>query len=124
MTAGDGPRNTPLVFKIEDADAWRAAEAAGAYHGAALDHRDGFIHLSAGDQVRSTLQAHFAGRRNLVLIALDTARLGDGLKWERSRGGAPFPHLYGALPMTAVVGVQAIGDDGSLPPLPTWCISE
>lgn len=65
--------------------------------------RDGFIHFSTEGQMRGTAAKHFAGQGNLVLLAVDDADLGAALKWEASRGGALFPHLYGALPVSSVV---------------------
>jgi uncharacterized protein (DUF952 family) len=91
-----------LIYKIHpDAD-WREAERAGVFTGAAVDHADGFIHFSTGAQVRETAARHFAGQANLLLIAVEADMLGAALKWEPSRGGALFPHLYGPLPMAAV----------------------
>ncbi|MGH7298001.1 MAG: DUF952 domain-containing protein [Polyangiaceae bacterium] len=86
-----------LVYKVCAAREWREAVAAGAYRGSAADVRDGFIHLSTGEQLAETLRRHFAGQRDLVLVELDAADLGDVLRWEPSRGGDLFPHLYGAL---------------------------
>jgi uncharacterized protein (DUF952 family) len=97
------------IFKICGREEWRAAEAAGVYTGNADDVRDGFIHLSAADQVAGTLEKHYAGRSDLLLIAIDPDALGEALKWEPSRGGALFPHLYGPLPLMAVVDVTPIG---------------
>jgi uncharacterized protein (DUF952 family) len=109
-----------FVFKIEAAEVWAAARAAGVYTGSPVDLDDGFIHLSAPDQVPGTLEKHFAGRTNLLLIAVDPAVLGDDLRWEISRGGARFPHLYGPLPMSAVVGTLPIRPGGPLPEAPGW----
>lgn len=86
-----------VIYKISDRDAWAAAQAAGRFDGTPIDLADGFIHFSTADQVVETAEKHFAGQDNLVLIAVEAARLGDALKWEPSRGGALFPHLYGAL---------------------------
>lgn len=96
------------VFKICGQEEWRRAEAAGVYFGNADDARDGFIHLSAGDQVAGTLERHFAGRDDLLIVRIDAAALGDALKWEVSRGGALFPHLHGPLPMAAVQAVSPV----------------
>ena len=102
------------VFKICAREEWRAAEAAGRYDGNADDARDGFIHLSAKDQVAGTLAKHYAGKTDLLLVSVDPDALGGALKWEPSRGGALFPHLYGSLPLSAVVEVAPIeaGPDG------------
>lgn len=94
-----------LIYKIEDAAIWADAHKAGAYIGSALDQADGFIHLSAANQVRDTAAKWFGGKADLVLVGVDAQALGDALKWEASRGGALFPHLYGPLPMSAVRGV-------------------
>lgn len=96
------------IYKICGRDAWQRAEAAGAFRGNADDIRDGFIHFSAADQLAGTLERHFAGQDDLVLVAVDADRLGAALKWEPSRGGALFPHLYGVLPMSAVVSVEPV----------------
>jgi uncharacterized protein (DUF952 family) len=102
------------IYKICGREEWRAAQAAGRYAGNADDGRDGFIHLSARDQVAGTLAKHYAGKTDLLLIAVDPDALGDALNWEPSRGGALFPHLYGEMPLTAVVDVSAIAfpEDG------------
>ena len=92
-----------LIFKIADADSWRAALAAGEFRGSADDVRDGFVHFSTAEQARATAARHFAGRADLVIAAIADADLGPALRWETSRGGALFPHLHAALPMHAVV---------------------
>ena len=91
-----------LIYKIIDRDEWDAARACGRYSGSRDDRRDGFIHFSTAGQLHETARKHFAGRRNLVLLAVDDADLGADLKWEPSRGGALFPHLYAALPASGV----------------------
>jgi len=91
-----------LIFKIVSAEEWRAAEAAGVFDGAAVDRADGFIHFSSADQVAETAAKWFAGRVDLTLVAVDAEALGEPLRWEASRGGALFPHLYAALPLSAV----------------------
>ena len=107
-----------LVFKICSHTSWREAEAAGRYAGAPVDVADGYIHLSSATQVGETATKHFAGQSDLVLIAVDTDVLanlvGGALKWEISRGGGLFPHLYGDLPVAAVSWVQPLptGADG------------
>ncbi len=87
------------IYKICDAALWREAERARAFRGAPIDVRDGFIHFSTAAQVAETAAKHFAGADDLVLVAVDADALGPALKWEASRGGALFPHLYGALPL-------------------------
>jgi uncharacterized protein (DUF952 family) len=96
------------IYKICSAAEWAAAEAAGAYRGSAVDHKDGFIHFSTAEQAEETASRHFAGQEGLVLVAVDETRLGDALRWEPSRGGALFPHLYTDLPLTAVQGVAPL----------------
>jgi uncharacterized protein (DUF952 family) len=91
-----------LIFKIAHAAEWRAAEATGVFTGAAVDRADGYVHFSSADQAPETAAKWFAGQDDLVLVAVEVERLGDALRWEISRGGALFPHLYGALPMSAV----------------------
>jgi uncharacterized protein (DUF952 family) len=102
------------VYKIVAADLWQAAEDSGVFAGAGIDLNHGFIHLSTGAQARRTAQLHFAGQDNLVLVAVDEARLGNALKYEPSRDGDLFPHLYGSLPLTAVRSVRPLplGSDG------------
>jgi uncharacterized protein (DUF952 family) len=111
-----------LVYKICSAAQWREAEYAGQFIGADIDLADGFIHFSAAGQVAETATKHFAGRRDLgdlVLVAVAADRLGAALKWEVSRGGARFPHLYAPLPMTAVRWVKPLPlDAGGRPQLP------
>ena len=86
-----------LVYQIFRPEDWASFVADGAFAGSPDDLRDGFIHLSAGDQVSGSIARHFAGTGSVVLAAFDAADLGDDLRWEISRGGASFPHLYAAL---------------------------
>jgi uncharacterized protein (DUF952 family) len=109
-----------LIFKICDAEEWAAAVAAGSYAGSADDRRDGFIHFSTAAQLPDTLAKHYAGRDNLVLIAFDAATLGAKLKWEPSRGGALFPHLYAELSAAAALWTNPLPlDDEGVHLLPT-----
>ena len=85
------------IYKILPAAAWAAARRAGLYEGAPVDLKDGFIHFSSGPQLRETARRHFAGQDGLVLVAFDAESLGPALKWEPSRGGDLFPHLYAPL---------------------------
>jgi uncharacterized protein (DUF952 family) len=103
------------VYKIVAVDLWQAAEDSGVFTGAGIDLNDGFIHLSTGAQARRTAQLYFKGQGNLVLVAVDGARLGAALKYEPSRDGDLFPHLYGPLPLAAVLSVRPlpIGIDGN-----------
>lgn len=91
------------IYKVCQRHAWEEARRSGYFSGSADDRRDGYIHLSTGQQIRGTLAEHFAGQTDLVLIGVDAGLLGAALCWERSRGGALFPHLYGVLDMSAVV---------------------
>jgi uncharacterized protein (DUF952 family) len=94
-----------LIYHMCRGEEWAAARAAGRYAGSSQDAADGFIHFSAADQVRESAARHRAGQDGLVLLEVDAARLGAALKWEKSRGGALFPHLYGALDPAAVGAV-------------------
>ena len=99
------------IYKICERGLWQAAEADGAFRGSADDARDGFIHFSTASQLSETAAKHFARQSDLLLIAVDAARLGLQLKWEPSRGGALFPHLYGSLPLDAVRWVRALPNE-------------
>lgn len=99
-----------VAFKIFTADQWARFEADGVFSGAPVDVADGYIHLSAEDQVAGTLAKHFAGQTGLILAMIDLAALGDSVRWEVSRGGALFPHVYGTLPLTAVCVSRPIPD--------------
>ena len=88
-----------LIYKICLASDWEDARKTGDFRGAAGDFRDGFIHLSAAHQVRETAKRHFAGQQDLVLVAFEAEDFGGSLKWESSRGGDLFPHVYGTLPV-------------------------
>ena len=90
------------VFHICDRNAWELAKTNGCYEGSDLDRRDGFIHFSTREQAVQTAALHLAGREGLVLLEVGTASLGDALKWEESRNGGLFPHLYGDLPTEKV----------------------
>lgn len=109
--------NTPagrnrIVLKIIDRSSWEKARREGAYHGSADDRRDGFIHLSSPSQARGTAEKFFAGKDDLVLVALDAAGLGSALVWEPSRGGELFPHVYGPLDLGAVLWERPLPLDG------------
>jgi uncharacterized protein (DUF952 family) len=94
------------IYKICLASNWREAERQGTYRGSADDIRDGFIHFSTAPQLAGTLQKHYLGQAGLFLVAIDADDLGDALRWEPSRGGDLFPHLYGDLDLGAVTGVM------------------
>ena len=103
MTDTDRPAT---AFKVLTADQWAQFQEDGVFHGAPVDLADGYIHLSAADQLHGTLTKHFAGQSRLVIAEVDLGALGETVIWEVSRGDALFPHIYGPLPMAAVVGVQ------------------
>ena len=93
------------AFKILTADQWAQFERDGVFNGAPVDQADGYIHLSSSDQVEETLAKHFAGQNGLVIAEISLAAL-DDVRWEPSRGGALFPHVYGDLPRAAVTSVR------------------
>ncbi|MDQ0466658.1 uncharacterized protein (DUF952 family) [Caulobacter ginsengisoli] len=97
-----------LIYKILPAAEWRAAKAAGVFEGSAVDHADGFIHFSTAGQAQETARRYFAGQADLMLLAVRTEGLGEALKWEPSRGGDLFPHLYAPLPASAVVDARVL----------------
>jgi uncharacterized protein (DUF952 family) len=99
------------IYKICERTAWQEAEKLGLYRGSEVDHRDGFIHFSSPAQLGETAARHFAGQTDLMLVAIDADALGAALKWEASRGGALFPHLYGTLPVAAVRWARALPDE-------------
>ncbi len=105
--------NENTIYRICARDDWEAARTAGAYAGSDLDRRDGFIHCSTAEQLRGTLDRHFAGQDGLVLLEIDAAALGADLRWEPSRGGAVFPHLYAALPVSTVVATYDLPLDAT-----------
>jgi uncharacterized protein (DUF952 family) len=104
-----------IIYKICPEALWREAENAGRFDGAPIDLADGYIHFSTAQQVRETAAKHFAGQTDLLLVAVDAEPLGDALKWEVSRGGALFPHLYAELPASAALWVKdlPLGPDGA-----------
>lgn len=92
-----------LIYKIAPETLWHQAQEEGVFAGTAADAADGFIHFSFRLQIEETAAKWFSGQDHLMLIAADPARLGDRLRYEPSRAGALFPHLYGSLPLAAVV---------------------
>ena len=91
-----------LIYKIVSRTEWQAAESIGLFLGSVVDLQDGFVHFSTADQAPETASKHFAGQSELVLVVVAASQLGDELKWEPSRGGELFPHLYSPLPVDAV----------------------
>jgi uncharacterized protein (DUF952 family) len=96
------------LYKIIDASTWEAAIQAGTFVGAEIDLKDGYIHLSTAAQAAETARLHFAGREGLLLVSVEAQSLGDALKWEPSRGGDLFPHLYGPLAPDLAVEIRAL----------------
>ncbi len=96
---------TRSAFKILTAEQWTQFEADQVFQGAPVDLTDGYIHMSTADQLEETIDKHFAGQTGLVIAEIDLNSLGDALKWEVSRGGALFPHLYSPLAMMSVVTI-------------------
>ncbi|PHP65466.1 dihydroorotate dehydrogenase [Zhengella mangrovi] len=103
-----------IIYKIATRAQWAEAEAKGRFDGAPVDLADGFIHFSTAQQVRETAAKHFAGQHDLLLVSVDAGALGDALRYEVSRGGALFPHLYALLDLSAVRSVAPLplGPDG------------
>jgi uncharacterized protein (DUF952 family) len=104
-----------LIYKLLDRSAWDAALAEGVFKGSAVDLADGFIHFSTAAQAAETARRHFSGQADLLLVAVKAETLGAALRWEPSRGGDLFPHLYGPLPTAAAVSTQPLelGPDGA-----------
>ncbi|MDP3401119.1 MAG: DUF952 domain-containing protein [Brevundimonas sp.] len=109
-----------VIYKLVDAEDWQVATVDGAYPGSAVDVRDGYIHMSTADQLDETARRHFSGLPDLLKVTIDTAALAElpdeALRWEPSRGGAMFPHLYAPLPLSAVRSVEAchVDEEGRL----------
>ena len=100
-----------LIYTLVRAADWRCAESAGAYQGSADDRRDGFLHFSTAAQLRASAAKHRAGIADLLMVEVESAALGDRLKWEPASGGSRpglFPHLYADLPLAAVRRVVAL----------------
>lgn len=106
--------NRPVIYKLLRAAQWAQAKAESRFKGSPVDLADGFIHFSTAAQVQETAAKHFAGVSDLVLAEVDESRLPHLLKWEASRGGQMFPHLYAPLPLSAVsrTWVLPLGRDG------------
>jgi uncharacterized protein (DUF952 family) len=96
-----------FVYKVLSLSEWSDAQRDGQFRGSEVDRRDGFIHLSAADQLEKTVMLWFADRDDLMLAAIEDGRLADALKWELSRGGALFPHYYGSLPLDRITWTKA-----------------
>jgi uncharacterized protein (DUF952 family) len=115
------PAMNALIFHMCRREEWDAARARGIYAGSSQDLQDGFIHFSTAEQLPESARRHRAGQAGLVLLAADPQLLGDALRWEPSRSGMLFPHVYGGLPVAAVRWTRdlPLGPDGVhvLPPL-------
>lgn len=99
---------TDLIYKVLRAAEWQDAQERGVFGGSADDLRDGFIHLSTRDQLNGTIARHFAGESGLIVLEIAADRIRAALRWEPSRDGALFPHLYGVLSLDAVVRTISI----------------
>jgi len=104
---------TRMIYHMCPAERWREAVRGGTYRGTADDLRDGFIHFSTAQQVAETAARHYAGLTDLLLLEVSADALGQDLRWEPSRGGALFPHLYGSLPLSAVTRVEPLELDAN-----------
>ena len=114
MSDSVGNDDKGVIYKVVSAQEWSVAKEQGEFRGAAIDLTDGYIHFSTAEQLRETVEKHFAGQTDLLLVGVEVDRLGDELKWEPSRGGALFPHLYAPLSIDSVVMTQdmPVGEDG------------
>jgi len=99
------------IYKILPKSEWGAARAAGTFAGSAVDLADGFIHFSGHDTVQKTAELYFKGQSDLMLLTVEADDLGEALKWEASRGGALFPHLFRALKVDEVIAERALDLD-------------
>jgi len=102
------------IYKVLTRADLSKAKAKGRFEGSPDDARDGFIHFSTAEQLEATLAKHFAGQKDLALLAVDSESLGERLQWESARGGALFPHLYGPLELEGLLWEEPLklGDDG------------
>lgn len=114
MTKPEPQPQPKTIYRLLAESAWQSALSAGTFRGTEHDVRDGFIHFSTAAQVAETAARHYAGQAQLLLLGVSVAALGEALRWEPSRGGALFPHLYGSLPTSAVNLILSLplGADG------------
>lgn len=110
VAAAQEERMETIAYKVLTAEEYADLQRGG-WLGSALDRKDGFIHLSAAAQLTETVDRHFDGQSDLVVAAIDLAMLGDVVRWEASRGGQLFPHVYGVLPVEAVVATLPLARD-------------
>jgi uncharacterized protein (DUF952 family) len=111
------PLAAQRLYKVASRTAWEEACRTGAFSGSPDDERDGYIHLSHLQQLQGTFARHFKGQTDLVLVALESSELGAALKWEPSRNGELFPHLYAPLPTRAARAVYSLHNDADGVPL-------
>lgn len=118
--SGNGHFRIMLVYKILRAPEWAELRHYGVSAGAPIDLKDGYVHLSTAEQVRETCKLHFEGAKDLMLLALEAEKLAPLLRWEPSRGGELFPHLYRSVRMSDIAWhhVLALGEDGHVFPDP------
>lgn len=102
-----------LGYKVLTGEQMAELEGTGVFEGAPVDKADGYIHLSTAEQLDETVAKHFAGQEDLHVAAVDLAALGEAIKWEPSRGGALFPHIYGVLPLSAVIAYSPLERDAA-----------
>lgn len=116
MSAPASSEPTTVAYKVLTGDQMAQFQADKIFAGAPIDLVDGYIHLSTAQQLDETVTKHFAGQQGLQIAAVDLASLGDAVKWERSRGGELFPHVYGALPLSAITAHSPLtqGADGEV----------
>lgn len=108
-----------LIYKILTASQWAELDETGRFDGAPIDITDGYIHTSTADQAQETAEKHFAGQTGLMVAALEAATYGDDLRWEVSRGGAEFPHIYNRpLLRTEIVWAKPIPVEDGVPQVP------
>lgn len=100
-----------LIYKVCSKIVWEEIRSLTSWAGSPHDLRDGFIHFSTESQLPGTLQKHYAGQSELLLLSIDSVALGSALKWEPSRGGDLFPHLYGPLPIARITSVEELNNE-------------
>jgi uncharacterized protein (DUF952 family) len=111
MPHRDRTESVNTIYKVVSRQEWDDAAHSGTFHGSRDDQRDGYIHFSTAEQLPSTLEKYFKGQHDLVLLAFEAHALGDALKWEASRGGALFPHLYAPLKTGLMQSLEALECD-------------
>ena len=102
-----------LIFKILDASLWQIAYAKSVFDGAGIDLKDGYIHFSTRDQLRETARLHFSAQENLMLFAIDETTVAQKIRWEPSRGGKLFPHVYGTIALGDIIWAKPLPWNGT-----------